>query len=292
MIPERIKPDPIPEIRPVWEYQADGALVDIYEAYKRAFQVPWVGVVSMAFAHYEHFFGLWWNSFEAVVECTAYVEACEALRRQVEELVCSLNPPPIAERLTTLGYSAREVADIRAMIEVFSHGNFIQLPAVAAARLLLEGGSISGSQPLEPYALRHGPQGDTPFVLLEPHHALEDMRKVYMDIKQRLNLPFVNTDYRALARWPSYFTLAWGDLRNVLGSSEYEAIAKQMHAAVFEAARALPNPNGVTALQMQEAALRDARISEVLEVTRLFTYLLPGLVTNVAYFRAQFEPPA
>ena len=289
MIPNRKKPDPIPIIRPVWEYQAEGELRGVYAAYKRAFQVPWVGVVSMAYAHYRHFFDCWWKAFEPVVLSAQYVEASEALLQQVEELVGALKPPKISERLCDIGYSQSELAEIRRMIEVFSHGNFIQLPAVAAARLLLEGGSIDGSARLSPYDARHGPPDDQPFVLLEPHHCMADTRALYQDIMDTLGLPFVNTDYRALSRWPSYFELAWNDLRAKLATPDYVRIAQDMHEAVFKAAAALPNPGGITALQLQEAAARDAKISEVLEVTRLFTYLLPGLVTNVAFFRAQFE---
>ena len=289
MIPERVKPDPIPLIHPVWEYQAEGDLRGMYQAYKRAFQVPWVGVVSMAFAYYRTFFDLWWTSFEPVVQSKIYVETCETLLQHVEELVSQLAPPPITERLVDLGYSERERCEIRRMIEVFSHGNFIQLPAVAAARLLLEGGAVRGSDPVQPYSARHGPPHDQPFVLMEPHHASGDMRGVYQDIMDTLDLPFVNTDYRALSRWPSYFELAWCDLRPVVKHPDYAAITEKMHTAMFKVAGGLPNPSGLTALQLQEAAARDARISEVLEVTRLFSYLLPGLVTNVAFFRAQFE---
>ena len=104
-----------------------------------------------------------------------------------------------------------------------------------------------------------------------------------------LDLPFVNTDYRALARWPSYLELAWSDLRPVLRGEVYREITGEMHKAMFKAAANLPNPTGLTALRLQEAAARDARIADVLEMTRLFTYLLPGLVTHVAYFRAQFS---
>jgi hypothetical protein len=148
---------------------------------------------------------------------------------------------------------------------------------------------VGGPDALQPYNARHGPPGDRPFVLMEPHHASADHRRVYQDIMDTLDLPFVNTDYRALSRWPSYFDLAWGDLRDVLKRPQYEVITTKMHTAMYKAAAGLPNPSGVTALQMQEAAAQDARITEVLEVTRLFSYLLPGLVTNVAFFRAQFE---
>lgn len=289
MIPGRVKPDPTPLLRPVWEYQAQGDLRGTYETYKRVLQVPWVGVVTMAYAHYRHFFALWWSSFEPVVQSAAYVGACEDLLERVEKLTSELKPPPIGERLRALGYAPRELAEIRRTIEVFSHGNFIQLPIVAAARLLLEGGGINGSKVLQPYNARHGPPEGQPLILLEPHHASKDTRRLYQDVMDTLGLPFVNTDYRALARWPSYFEIAWGDLCQAMKLAEYEKIATKMHEAVFKAASNLPNPNGLTPLKLQEAATRDAKISEVLDVTRLFTYLLPGLVTNVAFFRAQFD---
>jgi hypothetical protein len=46
------------------------------------------------------------------------------------------------------------------------------------------------------------------------------------DLKRVLNLPFVNTDYRALARWPSYWAMAWGDLRQAAGTPVHETICQ------------------------------------------------------------------
>jgi hypothetical protein len=51
--------------------------------------------------------------------------------------------------------------------------------------------------------------------------------------------------------------------------------------------QALPNPGGLTADALTDAAGKDASAAEVLEVVRLFQWLLPGLITNVAYFRSQ-----
>jgi hypothetical protein len=53
---------------------------------------------------------------------------------------------------------------------------------------------------------------------MEYHHADASTRLVFDDVKTALGLPFLNTDYRALARWPSYFALAWADCGR--GSSE------------------------------------------------------------------------
>ena len=49
----------------------------------------------------------------------------------------------------------------------------------------------------------------------------------------------------------------------------------------------LPNPGCLNAEALQEAAEKDAPLAEIRPVTELFHYLLPELVVNVAFFRAQ-----
>lgn len=284
---ERSKPDPIPRLHPVWEYEAQGDLREVYAAYKTTLQVPWVGVVSLAYAHYRSFFDTWWSGLAPLLRSQLYADTCFALRREVEARVARLAPPQIGARLQAEGYSPRELAQIRDMIEVMSHGNFIQLAAVFAARMLLEGDGLHGGGAAGPDAAPHAPAVSTPFVLIEPHHALEDLGAVYEDVKTCLGLPFVNTDYRCFSRWPSYFRMAWQDLRPQVPTADYEALALETHEAIVAATRALPNPGGLTAAALQRAAASDASVAEVHEVTRLFTWLLPGLMINVAFFRAQ-----
>jgi hypothetical protein len=112
---------------------------------------------------------------------------------------------------------------------------------------------------------------------------------MYDDIKATLGLPFVNTDYRALARWPSYFHRAWVDLKTVVDGAAYEAIVLGVHERAVAAARSLPNPNGLTSAALRAAAEADAPLEEVLAMCRLFQWLLPGLVVNVAFFRQQLQ---
>lgn len=54
-------------------------------------------------------------------------------------------------------------------------------------------------------------------------------------------------------------------------------------------AEELPNPGSLSAEALRRAAEKDAAPEEVLQVCRLFQWLLPGLITNVAYFRYQLE---
>jgi TRAP-type C4-dicarboxylate transport system permease large subunit len=50
-----------------------------------------------------------------------------------------------------------------------------------------------------------------------------------------------------------------------------------------------PNPTGAVAAELTEAAKHSASVEEILQVNQLFQWLLPGLITNVAFFREQLR---
>lgn len=286
----RQRPDPTPAVHPLPEYRAEGETKRRYEEMKAVLQVPWMGVVTMAFAHYPTFFDTLWDGWREVCGSAPYVEGARELRALAEERASDLSPPPIADRLAALGYAPRELDAIREAIEVFSHGNQLYVPIAFAARLLLEGGALAEDRAApSAYDGRHAPDVSVPFVMVERHHATPDLQAVYDDVMATLGLPFVNSDYRMLARWPSYFALAWADLEPVAGTAGHEAVCTAYHDCALSLVRALPNPRGLTADALRTAAAEDASVDEVLGVARLFCHLLPGLVTNVAFFRAQLN---
>jgi hypothetical protein len=122
---------------------------------------------------------------------------------------------------------------------------------------------------------------------MEAHHADSPTRALYEEIKSELRLPFVNTDYRALARWPSYFSLAWNSLRPSVSTAAYENLVETMHSAIVSAALALPNPGGLTSAALRAAAIEDGAAEDIQTTVELFQWLLPGLLINIAFFRAQ-----
>lgn len=287
---QRKRPDPIPAIHPLPEYMAEGRVAEWYADTKTVLQVPWMGVVTMAYAHYPTFFGELWRGLRPLCQSRAFVEAFQSLRTFVETRAATLSPRSLLPELAEMGYAPREIEAIRQMNTVFSHGNQLYVIIAAVARHLLEIGDMAGGAEAEPFAGRHAPEINVPFILMEAHHADEPTRAVYADIKETLHLPFVNTDYRAFARWPSYFARAWNDLRDKPGTPAHEAICRECHDRVADlAAEGLPNPGGLSTQALRDAAEADASLSEVLEMCRLFQWLLPGLIVNVAYFRHQLE---
>lgn len=284
----RLRPDPIPAIHPEPEYRASGKRAEWYTQMKSALQVPWMGVVTMAYAHYPTFFAELWRGLQPLAASLPFVQASRALRDETEARAKALGPSSIVRRLQALGYAPRELDQMRDTVEVFSHGNFPYLLIATLTRLLLEGGEPRGSAEARRFSGRHAPDVDVPLILMEAHHADATTRAVYDDIKATLGLPFVNTDYRAFARWPSWFAFAWSEIKPLVADAAYEPACLAVHErALNMAANELPNPGSLNSQALCAAAEADAPLQEVISVARLFQWLLPGLVLNVALLRAQ-----
>ena len=285
----RLKPDPIPQIHPVPEFLADARLKAVYEDTKRTLHVPWMGVVTMAFAHYPTFYGTLWDGLRELCESTEFAAACAELRAHAEKAALPLKPAHLQNELEALGYAETEIGGIRDLVDVFSHGNMPYLMIATAARLLLEEFGLGRTGSVEPVARSSVPPAPSKLTLIEPHHADAPTAAIYADIKGTLGLPFVNTDYRALARWPSYFARAWGDLRGKIDSPDYERAVQSVHGFAVEQWTRLPVPSSLNTDRLCAASQRDAPLDEITAVVRLFQWLLPGLVINVACFRAQLQ---
>lgn len=285
---ERLRPEPMPPIRPVPEYLASGATGEIYREITDVLQVPWVGVLMLAYARYPTFFEALWRGLKPIAETRAFGDEARGVRALVEDSVEAFAPPPLTGRLEAQGYAPRELDQIRDILEVFSHGNFPYMLIGTVARLLIEGGVLGDAgAPAEPDQGRHAPDVAVQFVMVEQHHADDSLRALYEEVKAAVGLPFVNSDYKGLARWPSYFRLAWDGLKPHVGGADYEALCVRIHERLLESLARLPNPTGLNSEGLCAAAEQDASLEEIRDLCRVFQYLLPGLTINVAYFRAQ-----
>lgn len=296
----RLMPAPPPPVAPVYEYLAEGRTAAIYGDIKQVLGAPWVGVLMLAYARYPQFFETLWEGLKPIARSAAFVEGATALRDFAEETATALNVRSLDEDLHSLGYSGRELGQIRAVIETLSAGNFPYVLIATIARMMMEGAAFADPAPVAaPVAAVAAAAAAAPqpaaaepsaFVMIEEHHANGELRALYGRIKQAVGLPFVNTDYRALARWPSYFERAWTDLEPNLETESYESHCRAIHTKALSVAMGLPNPAGLAPDRLLAAAAEDGGVDEIRDVCRLFQYLLPGLVLNVACFRRQLHP--
>jgi hypothetical protein len=195
----RLKPDSIPPLHPVPEFLAEGELKARYEDMKAVLRVPWMGVVTMSFAHYRTFYDALWQGARTLCASRDFTDACHRLRHLVEVKVSALGPPPLRERLAQIGYAQRELREIDESIEIFSEGNFPYLLLATLARLLLEGGELHTSHNI---GIQTGPSPTRTagkLVLMEYHHADASTRCIFNDVKKALGLPLIRTT----VRWPA-----------------------------------------------------------------------------------------
>jgi hypothetical protein len=101
-----------------------------------------------------------------------------------------------------------------------------------------------------------------------------------------LELPFVNSDYKAMARWPSYLRLAWEALKPRLAEPEYVRARQRLHTRAVQLIDHLPFPFAVDRGAAMALGMTAAEIEELARTAALFQWLLSGLILNVTYFRA------
>lgn len=280
------RPEGDVKVRPVPEHRAGAELQPVYRDLKTTLGVPWVGVITQAVAHYRPFFMEAWRQFQPSARTHYFESRCNDIRLfSWEGAHGAFDPAPQPDRLRRLGYSEMELAQIRATLDVFDYGNPKYLVFATAIQQSLCHGRRMGSEggadardlmPRAPIC-----QSDPIPVMVEEHHALGELSAVYDDIKTTLRLPFVNSDYKAMARWPSYLSLAWRDLRPLVDSAPYDRIREGIHERALAAAEGLPYGYLLDEERGMAVGLGEVEVRELMQVISLFQWLLSGLTLNV-----------
>lgn len=284
------RPDGNVTVRPVPEHRADAGLEPVYRDLKATFGVPWVGVITQAVAHYRPFFVEAWRQFQPSAASHYFESRCDAIRLSAwEEVECTFEIPSHAVRLTRLGYSDVEIDRIRATLDIFDYGNPKYLVFATAIQQSLCGGRRlgggTGGNPRDRMPRAPIRQTDPIPAMVEEHHALDGLQAVYDDIKATLGLPFINSDYKAMARWPSYLDLAWKDLRPAIDSDAYVQMRQRIHEQALDAVEDLPYAFYVSKARAIAVGLSEEEACELMQVITLFQWLLSGLILNVTWFK-------
>jgi hypothetical protein len=282
-------------VRPVPEHRADEQLSAVYRDLKTTLGVPWVGVIVQAIAYYRPFFIEVWRQLRPIAASHAFEDGSEDVRRLARDRMASaFTIPAHVTPLEAAGYSDRELAQIRGTLDLFEYGNpkYLIL-ATAIAESLAKGrtlGRAAGADSRDRLARPLVPHADAIPPMIEEHHASDDLRAVYDDIKATLNLPFVNSDYKAMARWPSYLAYAWPSLKPVLGDHAYALLRESIHNRALDIVDSFPFPYRMDRGAASAAGLSSPSIDELCRAIVLFQWLLSGLILNVTYFRLALEP--
>jgi hypothetical protein len=275
------------KLKLVGEGEAPERTREIYDETKQALGVPHVNVIFQAFAAYPIFFDLHWRTFRPLLETQEFFDLAERLRGHAYTRVHTyFAVPDFCAQVDELRFSPGAKDELTRVVELF-HYNNPPLLLIAAAQLQAFDNPVGEDREARRPA-RHPMFSERP-ILVEEDTAGPNIRKIYDDIKRTLGLPFVNTDYRAFARWPDFLLAYWEVLRKAVQSPLYNESMYVTRDTAWSLVREFPLPVELTVSQLNEAGMADEEISSLVRLTELFVNALSGLVLNLAMAKIGME---
>jgi hypothetical protein len=123
------------------------------------------------------------------------------------------------------------------------------------------------------------------FSLVEERDAPPRVRAIYEDMRTTLRLPFIETEYKAMASYPDWLEVWWRDCKPKVLEPNYGQLVSEIGAAAIDASKSLPHGLFLSNDLLLSHEIDEAKRGDLRRVTATFARLLPGLIINVELAR-------
>jgi hypothetical protein len=277
------------DLRPVTPDAADDAVRAIYDDTRHHLRLPWVGALFQGYAMYPDYLELAWNAVRDSLETPPFAAAATAIGALADDSAARLYIPSYDER--DIAAMNLDILAIKDTVDAFRVGNpKLLLVATALRRAYAEGpvgGATGAGADLPnsaPESVEEARVAGTVIETIDPGAAPERVAHVFDDIEATLDLPLVNTDYRALALWPDYLELAWRDIKGPIETPEYVEAKRRLSTLAGEGINRFAAPVAATREAARGAGVPEDQLDNLGAILDLFADLLPGLILNIAMF--------
>jgi len=270
--------------KPVSEFKAAGEIERVYHEIRQSLRVTGVNLNLRTWAAFEHFLPAMWDEVRPNVETTVFERAANQIRAEALQAAGAF---PQAESQAEAGLGESRSYQIRAALDLYHDINPKLLVLTSAVAQALHGEHIGSDNGAGVEKLPRGEPAKMFAMEMEPEKPGEKrLRHLFRDIRKTLSLQRLNSDYRTLALWPDYLRLAWSRLKPICRSADFQRAGAQLREHARALARSLPFPISLTLGRVKE--LGDDP-QKVLETTRAFEQLLPGLILNIAVLQLDWQ---
>ncbi len=288
----QVRTGTLPRLQLVPEDTAPPDMAAIYEETRNFLGIPWTAAIFQGYAMYPPLLRLAWAELRPNVVTLEFHADARQLREQAAAAMQALYRP---------GYDRSQVERwggdphrIRAVGETFNYGNPKLLICARAVSRSLEGRRNDALREETDLRPAEPPPGEERIRhrridMVDPVNPPAVVAPTFLDIKQTLGLPLVNSDYRALARWPEYLHHAWEDLKATVQSPPYAHACDALALSADAAADRLEEPVTISPDILRREGVPATELENLVRVARLFADLLPGLILNVEGFRQAVE---
>jgi hypothetical protein len=230
-----------------------------------------------------------WKAVRANAETRAFEEACDRLRAEAVHAAAGM------ERLSVLGQARlgeSQACQAESALFLYHYLDAKLLLLVSSAALALESpgaaSSFDRSGACGELIERGAPPRMPPMELVDERGADQATRRVFADIRRTLAVDEVPGDYRSLALWPRYLSVAWGRLKPVVAGEGHGATCRRLTELSRALASRLPHPVPLSAEALAGAGLD---VAAAAQRTLLLERALAPLVLNVALLALDWQAP-
>jgi hypothetical protein len=274
----------------VREPDAGGRVREIFEEAKEKLGLPLVPLLYKAYAAYPEFLELHWRAFKPFVERQQFWDLAERLRADAYTRMHNyFRVPNLCEQVEDASLSVGARHELTELVELLQVAN---PPALLLAAAQLEafdhklGWAATSEKSSEKAQPR--PQHQRP-VVVEEEIARAPTKKIYADMKRVLELPVLNVDYRALARFPDFLAAYWNALKPLAQSPVYGECRESVSYFAIKLAKEPPVPIELTVEQLQDSEVKDDDVAAIVRITQELVQMLSGLVLNMAVAKIGLE---
>lgn len=267
----------------------DERVREAFRDIKNALRVPIVTLLFQAWAAVPRFLDLTWRRLRPNVLTVEFAELAAKVGGQVRVQTARWVVADHAAQLRSRAVSEAEIARMREVIELFAEVNPKLAILASAVEAALAGHPVGGIGTGGPHREeeRERPREfrGVRFSLVEEREAPPRVRAIYEDMRATLRLPFIETEYKAMASYPDWLEVWWRDCKPKVTDPNYGLLARGIGAAALDASKSLPHGLFLSGDLLLKHDIDEAKRADLRRVTATFARLLPGLIINVELAR-------
>jgi len=262
------------------ESQAEGRVGEILAEVRQALGAPYAGLVFRAYGAYPKFLEMFWSRVQPAVADAKFFALADRLRATAYTRVYSyFTVPDLCMRAEQMRLSPGARQELGTTVDLLYYYNPLQLLLSAVALQAFD--KPIGRTPSAPAPATH-PEFRVHPVLVDEAAATPRVARIYDEVKRTFGAPIVNTDFRALARFPDFLEDYWAVLRPLTESPIYSESLFGVQDAALGLAREFPAEVNLTKERLEKAGIDDDSIGAVVRATELFMKILSSSLLNLA----------
>jgi hypothetical protein len=268
------------------EAEAGGRTREIYAEIREALGLPHVNVVFQVYGGYPEFLAAFWQMFKPIATSSKFFVLGERLRAFA--YTCMHNyfeVPDLCKEMTAINFSEGAREELTEVADLFLYSDPLMLLTTVTLIQALEGpvGTAQEVTPPEHPVFTRRP------VMVDEDGAPAFTKKIYEEMKHTTDLPLVNSEFRAFARWPDFLKTLWETTKGMIDSPVHQQALNEVRETAWGLARELPGPVELSSATLQEAGVEEEEISSIVRITETFVRGLSRMTLNVAVAKIGLE---